>query len=99
LSGGELRYLEIKLILNMPAKFILLDEPFNGVSPILMDAIKQLLEESSKTKGIILTDHDFRNVLSITNRNYLLIDGSLKTINDPRDLIKWGYLTEQLFDY
>jgi ABC-type multidrug transport system ATPase subunit len=92
LSGGELRYLEIKLLLNSSSKFLLLDEPFNGVAPVVVDALKEMIKAHSKNKGIILTDHDYRNVLDVANRYCLLADGSLKTISTLEDLIKWGYL-------
>lgn len=94
LSGGELRYLEIKLLLSTDSKFVLLDEPFNGISPILADEIKGLILENSKSKGIILTDHDYRNVLDIANRFYLIFDGGIKLIEDKQELVKWGYISE-----
>jgi lipopolysaccharide export system ATP-binding protein len=94
LSGGELRYLEIKLLLNLDSKFALLDEPFSGMSPILIDSVKNLLLDNSTNKGIILTDHDYRNVLDVANRFCLVFDGGLKEINDKNELVKWGYLSE-----
>lgn len=94
LSGGEHRYLEIKLLLHSKAKFVLLDEPFNGVAPLVVDAIKQLIQKESTNKGIILTDHDYRNVLDVANRYYLLFDGGLKEIADTSELIQWGYIPE-----
>ena len=92
LSGGELRYLEIKLLLKTESKFILLDEPFNGVSPLLVEYIRGLIVESSKTKGIILTDHDYKNVLDIANRYCLIYDGGIKTVTSKEGLIRWGYV-------
>jgi lipopolysaccharide export system ATP-binding protein len=94
LSGGEGRYLEIKLLLFSKSKFILLDEPFNRVAPILVDSIKELIKEQSIYKGIILTDHDYRNVLDVANRFYLMFDGGLKVITDKSELIDWGYIPE-----
>lgn len=94
LSGGELRYLEIKLLLNTESKFVLLDEPFNGISPILVQSIKTLIIESSRTRGIILTDHDYRNVLDVANRYCLIFDGGIKPINNKYELVKWGYVSE-----
>jgi lipopolysaccharide export system ATP-binding protein len=94
LSGGELRYLEIKLILNTPNKFILLDEPFNGVAPVVVDRLKIMIREQSKTKGIILTDHDYNNVMDVANRYCLIHEGSMKQVNSHSDLINWNYLTE-----
>ena len=92
LSGGELRYLEIKLLLSLPSKFVLLDEPFNGISPLLIESVIDLIKSSSKSKGIIITDHDYHSVLNVVNKSYLLYDGSLKEINGRSDLVKWRYL-------
>ncbi|NOU47074.1 MAG: ATP-binding cassette domain-containing protein [Bacteroidales bacterium] len=93
LSGGELRYLEIKLLLSTDSKFILLDEPFTGISPILVQTIKALILEASKTKGIILTDHDYRNVFDVANRYCLIYDGGLKERMDKTELVRWGYVS------
>ena len=92
LSGGELGYLENKLLLKTESKFILLDEPFNGVSPLLVEYIRGLIVESSKTKGIILTDHDYKNVLDVANRYCLIYDGGIKTVTSKEGLIRWGYV-------
>ncbi|HAQ66087.1 MAG TPA: ABC transporter [Bacteroidales bacterium] len=94
-SDGELRYAEIKLLLNTPAKFILLDEPFTGLAPIRIETIKQQIKEASTTKGIILTDHDYHNVLNIANRYCLLHDGGLKTIRNTEEMVRWGYIPEK----
>jgi lipopolysaccharide export system ATP-binding protein len=79
------------LILESGTQFILLDEPFNGMSP-MFDQIKQKISEKSTSSGIILTDHSYRNVLDISTRNYLLSDGALKPVNDKEDLMFCGYL-------
>jgi ABC-type multidrug transport system ATPase subunit len=94
LSAGELRYFEIKLLLNTKAKFILLDEPFTGLSPLLIDEISTMIKNAAKTKGIILTDHIYRNVLKTANRYSILADGGITYIETKADLIKWGYLNE-----
>jgi lipopolysaccharide export system ATP-binding protein len=94
LSGGEQRYLEIKLILHTPNKFILLDEPFNGIAPVVVEKLKIMITEQSKTKGIILTDHDYNNVMDVANRYCLVRDGTVKSIEGREDLVKWNYLTE-----
>jgi len=98
LSGGELRYLEIKLLLHTDCKFILLDEPFNGVSPILVGEIKKLILKTSEFKGIILTDHDYRNVLDVANQFCLIYDGGIKKIDDKQELVRWGYISESRMD-
>jgi ABC-type lipopolysaccharide export system ATPase subunit len=92
LSGGELRYLEIKLLINLESKCLLLDEPFNGVSPILVEEIKKMITEYSSSRGVILTDHDYKNVISIANRMYLIGNGVLRELSNKDELIYFGYL-------
>jgi lipopolysaccharide export system ATP-binding protein len=96
LSGGEMRYFAIKLILNLSSKFVLLDEPFNGVSPLIIGKIKNMIKNYAQNKGIILTDHDYRNVIDISNRLMLLRDGGLKIIKEQSELIRWGYLRAKI---
>ncbi len=92
LSGGELRYLEIKLILCCPAMYLFLDEPFHGVSHIACEAIRKQIHTVSQSKGIILTDHNFREVHKIANRICLLDQGYLREIQDKNELRSYGYL-------
>ncbi|MBJ6369443.1 ATP-binding cassette domain-containing protein [Snuella sedimenti] len=94
LSGGELRYLEIKLLLESSSKFVLLDEPFNGVAPVLIDTIKDLIRQAALTKGIILTDHDYRNVLDVANTWHIVFDGAIKQINHLDELYRYGYIPD-----
>jgi lipopolysaccharide export system ATP-binding protein len=96
LSGGESRYLEVKLLLNLNTLFVLLDEPFNGISPVHVELIKKMIIEKSSKKGIILTDHDYRNVLDVANKHYVLFDGGLKPVMTNHDLAYWGYLPEYI---
>jgi ABC-type multidrug transport system ATPase subunit len=95
ISGGELRYLETLLIMHLDSNFILLDEPFNGVSPIMAEEIKKIIVEKSKNRGIILTDHDYRNVLSVSNRLYLMKNGSIKELKSNEELIEYGYIKQE----
>ncbi|CAL2082795.1 ATP-binding cassette domain-containing protein [Tenacibaculum sp. 190524A05c] len=92
LSGGEKRIVEIALILYSKAQFILLDEPFNGVSPIVRNQIMDFLREMKKKKGIVLTDHDYRNVIKISDNILFLEDGYLQEIQSPEQLTELGYL-------
>lgn len=92
LSGGESRYLEVKLMLSIDTLFVLLDEPFNGISPLHIELVKNMIRDKSLKKGIILTDHDYKNVLDVANRYYLLFDGGLKQVKTKQDLIDWGYV-------
>jgi lipopolysaccharide export system ATP-binding protein len=98
LSGGESRYMEVKLLLSTPAQFVLLDEPFNGVAPVVVQQLKELIRSCSTDRGIILTDHDYKNVLDVANQYALLYDGGLKKIKDKQELVRWNYLTENHLD-
>jgi len=86
LSGGERRYLEIVLLLHQKGSYVLLDEPFSGIEPIYVEAIQQLIVDNTTTKGFIISDHDYQNVLDITTRITLLKDGGCMQISDKRDL-------------
>lgn len=93
ISGGELRYLEILFTLNRPVPYIILDEPFNGLSPILKDEVKEVIRlAAGKGKGILLTDHDYRNVLDISTQKYIMKAGSLRRFDTPEELQQHGYL-------
>jgi ABC-type multidrug transport system ATPase subunit len=92
LSGGELRYLEIKLILSNESKFALLDEPYNGLSPLMIAKINALVLENAKAKGIIITDHNYQNIIAVSNRLLLMQDGKLHHLTDENQLIERGYL-------
>jgi len=94
LSGGELRYLEIKLILSKSSNFILLDEPYNGLSPIMIEKVNDLIIENSKNKGIIITDHSYENVIKISTKLILIKDGKTHHLKDKKELIEKGYLRE-----
>lgn len=92
LSGGEMRRLEItRALVNNPS-FLLLDEPFSGIDPIMVkEAQEIILELKRKGIGILLTDHNVRETLAITDRAYLIANGSILIsggssvlINDPK---------------
>ena len=92
LSGGELRYLEIKLALRNPSKFVLLDEPYNGLSPLMGEKINQLILDNSARKGIIITDHNYQNVTSVATQLTLMKEGKLHYLKDKMELVEKGYL-------
>ncbi|MDR2802526.1 MAG: LPS export ABC transporter ATP-binding protein [Prevotellaceae bacterium] len=78
LSGGERRRCEIARCLAIDPKFILLDEPFAGVDPIAVEDIQTIVSRlKDKNIGIIITDHNVHETLAITDRAYMLFDGSI----------------------
>lgn len=78
LSGGERRRTEIARALAINPKFVLLDEPFAGVDPIAVEEIQILIGQlKNKNIGILITDHNVNETLSITDRAYLMFEGSL----------------------
>ncbi|MCL2133049.1 MAG: LPS export ABC transporter ATP-binding protein [Bacteroidales bacterium] len=87
LSGGERRRCEIARALAISPKFILLDEPFAGVDPIAVEDIQGIVSKlKDKNIGIIITDHNVHETLAITDRAYLLYDGSILEQGTAEDL-------------
>ncbi|MFQ5677957.1 MAG: LPS export ABC transporter ATP-binding protein [Gemmatimonadota bacterium] len=87
LSGGERRRLEITRALVTRPKFLLLDEPFTGVDPIAIDDIQRIVAElRDRGLGVLITDHNVRETLSITDRAYLMFNGSIH-IEGPAEML------------
>ena len=87
LSGGERRRTEIARALAVDPKFVLLDEPFAGVDPIAVEDIQQIVTKlKNKNIGILITDHNVRETLSITDRAYLLFEGKILKAGSAEDL-------------
>ncbi|CAI8162653.1 MAG: Lipopolysaccharide export system ATP-binding protein LptB [Polaribacter sp. SA4-10] len=87
LSGGERRRTEIARCLASDPKFILLDEPFAGVDPIAVEDIQSIVAQlKNKNIGILITDHDVQATLAITDRTYLMYNGSILKEGTPEEL-------------
>lgn len=87
LSGGEKRRTEIARALATDPKFILLDEPFAGVDPIAVEDIQSIVSELKKRNiGILITDHNVQETLSITDRAYLLFEGEILKSGTAKEL-------------
>ena len=87
LSGGERRRTEIARALALSPQFILLDEPFAGVDPIAVEDIQEIVSKlKEKNIGILITDHNVHETLAITERSYLMFEGSILKAGSAEDL-------------
>lgn len=101
LSGGERRRVEIARALATDPKFILLDEPFTGIDPVTIEEIQEIIDRLKKQGiGILITDHNVSATLSITDRNYILIEGKIIAKGNAKEiqsdsLVRKHYLGSQ----
>ena len=87
LSGGERRRTEIARALATDPNFILLDEPFAGVDPVAVEDIQRIVAQlKDKSIGILITDHNVQETLAITDRTYLMFEGSILKHGQPEEL-------------
>ena len=88
LSGGEKRRLEITRALVKNPSFMLLDEPFSGIDPIVVNEAQEIIKDlKAKGIGVLLTDHNVREMLSITDRAYLIADGKILISGNSTELV------------
>ena len=89
LSGGERRRTEIARALATDPKFVLLDEPFAGVDPVAVEDIQKIVAHlKNKNIGILITDHNVQETLAITDKTFLMFEGSILKAGTPRGLQK-----------
>jgi len=87
LSGGERRRLEIARSLTLQPSFILLDEPFSGIDPLTVKDLQEIIRELAKSGiGVLITDHNVRETLSVTDRAYILKSGKIFRKGRPDEL-------------
>ncbi len=97
LSGGERRRTEIARSLAIQPKFLLLDEPFAGIDPITVDEIKKIIKNlSAKGIGILITDHNVRDTLEITNRSYIINNGDI-LVSGTRDELLGNEVARKIY--
>lgn len=91
-SGGERRFLECLLMIYSDTKFVLLDEPFSQLAPLLVDDLKLHINFAKRFKSFIITDHYHRSIIDVADRIVLLHNGCNYKIEKVDDLILHGYL-------
>lgn len=96
LSGGYRRLAEALLMIYSDAKYVLLDEPFSQLSPLLIEEIKTNINAMLSYKGFVITDHYYQHVLNYASRTMLLHNGCNYNINNLEDLQLHGYLPSML---
>ena len=94
LSGGQARLVESLLILYGDSDFVLLDEPFSQLAPLISEELKTHILKLKPIKGFIITDHHYQQILDISSRVILLHNGGNYTINTAEDLRLHGYLPD-----
>lgn len=91
LSGGGQRLVELYVIVKSKSQFVMLDEPFTHLSPIQIEKVKELLLEEKTNKGMLITDHMYKQVLDICDNLYVLAEGKTHLTNSLADIEKLGY--------
>ena len=94
LSYGTVRLLVTLISLNADVRYTVLDEPFSNVMPVHNDLIVATIKEVSSRKGILISDHQFRTVLSVTDKLYLIVNKRIKLLYEFSELVTYGYLSE-----
>jgi len=88
LSGGERRRVEIARALATNPKFLLLDEPFTGVDPLAVEDLQRIIAQlQQRGIGILITDHNVRETLKITDRSYIISEGIIRTHGAPQEIV------------
>ena len=92
LSGGQRRLLETYVLIKAKSDFVMLDEPFSHLSPLMIGSIKKLIREEQPKKGFLITDHMYHDVLELATDLYVLAEEKVHLIKDIDDLERLGYL-------
>ncbi len=89
ISGGERRRVEVARALATKPEFMLLDEPFSGIDPIIVDELKEIIKSlKERGIGIIITDHNVREILDIVDRAYIMYNGRIAREGTPSEIIQ-----------
>jgi ABC-type multidrug transport system ATPase subunit len=91
LSGGEKRLIHIYIIARSPSRFAMLDEPFSHLMPLQVEKVKELLQEEKNNKGLLITDHLYRDIISLSDYLYVLVNGQTHLTKKMEDIERLGY--------
>ena len=97
LSMGELKYFEVVLLSALQHPFLMLDEPFSMLEPLHKERLKHHLTTLKQKKGLLVTDHYYRDVLAVSDKNIVLKDGKTHPVNSEADLQKFKYLARNQY--
>jgi lipopolysaccharide export system ATP-binding protein len=96
LSGGEKKSIELLIIIHSQSEFILLEEPYSGLSPVLTEKVMKIIKEMSKEKGFIISDFMAQQAIDISDEIYVLSNTYLKQIKDLKELQQHYYLPKSI---
>ncbi|NJC27549.1 P-loop NTPase family protein [Neolewinella antarctica] len=94
MSFGTTRLLAVLVALNADVRYTVLDEPFSNIMPVHNDIVTETINEVKGRKGILLSDHQYRTVLSVCDKLYLIVDKSIKLLGSPEELVTYNYLSD-----
>ncbi|MEJ0034318.1 MAG: ATP-binding cassette domain-containing protein [Bacteroidota bacterium] len=95
LSGGELRFIELLIVLFSKSRFSFLDEPFSGLSPVMTERALEIMNDVKNEKGLLITDHMYKYVTECSDRLYCMYSGRTVEVNDTSELIRYGYINHE----
>ena len=91
LSGGQRRLIQVYLIVRSRCRFALLDEPYTHLMPLQIEKVKEMLLEEKENKGLLITDHLYRDILGVSDQVYILAEGKTHLIKNEREIEALGY--------
>ncbi len=95
LSGGQRRLVESYILIKSNSKFVLLDEPFSHLTPLLIESIKELIIEEKVNKGFLITDHLYNHIVDINDDLYLLANQKTHLVKNMQEIASLGYIKEE----
>lgn len=95
LSGGQRRLVESYVLIKSNSKFVLLDEPFSHLTPLLIESIKELIIEEKVNKGFLITDHLYNHIVGINDDLYLLANQKTHLVKNMQEIASLGYIKEE----